>query len=117
VKSGNVFELLNLSETEEKISGVDGQSLILTYVPYTYDLSIDMDSLQLDTARLDLSTLQTTSLFDLHYVQAVCEQRRYFLHDGRRPCFETVRSAKRIAATRSGNDAAGKPENLLRDKI
>ena len=69
VKSGNVFELLNLSETEEKISGVDGQSLILTYVPYTYDLSIDMDSLQLDTARLDLSTLQTTSLFDLHYVQ------------------------------------------------
>lgn len=69
MKSGNVFELLNLSETEEKISGVDGQSLILTYVPYTYDLSIDMDSLQLDTARLDLSTLQTTSLFDLHYVQ------------------------------------------------
>lgn len=32
-------------------------------------LSTEDDSLQLDTARLDLSTLQTTSLFDLHYVQ------------------------------------------------
>lgn len=69
VKNGRVFELADLPENEEKISGTDGQSLILTYVPYTYDLSVDMDSLQLNAARLDLATMQTTPLFDLPYVQ------------------------------------------------
>lgn len=77
---GRVFALCALPEDEERIAGGDGQSLILTCMPGSSDLD---GTYTTQVRRLDLTTLQETTLFSYPAeARGVCGQGAYYVLAG-----------------------------------
>lgn len=77
---GRVFALCALPEDEERIAGGDGQSLILTCMPGSSNLD---GTYTTQVRRLDLTTLQETTLFSYPAdARGVCGQGDYYVLAG-----------------------------------
>ena len=77
--TGELISLCDLPEIEEKIIGVCGNDLIMSYVPYEYDFSADMEQLPLQFVRYNPSANEFTKLFELPYTQiGGCYDGKYY---------------------------------------
>lgn len=82
-RTGKVFKLADLPEVEEKIVGTDGTDLILSYIPYKYDLGADFSELPMNIVRFNLQTQEVTPLFECHVTDVgECVDGQYWLMCG-----------------------------------
>lgn len=88
VNTGDLFSLCGLPEIEQRIKGTYGNELIMTYVPYAYDFSADMQQLPLKIARYNPATNEFIELCEIPYTEiGGCYEGKYYtLTDDKKLC-------------------------------
>lgn len=77
--TGQVFQLTDLPEADEKIIGTDSNALIVSYMTQSYELGMDPNEVKAKIARYDLDSQAMTDLLEHDYTDAgICMDGRYW---------------------------------------